>query len=707
MCFGTEDNRKSGYIQSGFTLVELSIVIIIIGLLTAGGLAVGASMVERAAYIDTQKLLKQLQRSVKDFYVVNGRLPCVASFEEVPGATNFGREISDCSTNPATPSGTFREGAPAVRIGMIPTRTLGLPDSAAQDKYGSRIVYAVAEELTDANLFGAEPGAVVIRDMNNNNILTDAAFYISSTGRDRKGGYTYNTADVPTACGSSDNLDVENCDLSNAIFRDAPYNNGDVDDLFFDDLTAWTPKFHLTGMSTFSDTLWAANGDVNLYSVGTDENTANTNIGIGTASPQAGVHVARGNRALRLESDTHVFMELYPSGPATRGGWFGFGSAASDNLSIRNEIDGAHLNLLTTGDGNVGIGTTSPTDKLTVDGSAGAGAFHVHSDSTFDSLSELYSLTSGDDLILGIINISGHSSGANNEKIFMNADFNHATPDDGMSFVNYGVAGPKTALHITGAGRVGVGTDIPAAVLEVNTQVPGSVNVESLRLARSGTYEQYTSFYEGVSGHLVYFYSRTDNAKPVVFNATTDGAGSAPSSGNNAYYFRIRGTDKFRIAASGNAWLQGTLAQNSDRRLKQHIEPVENALEKLKQLHGVTYRWNGKGGQPDTETRYMGVLAQDVQAVFPEAVLEQDNGYLSLDNSALTAPLIEAIKQLEVRNTAQAEEIASLSARIADMAGVEAKKNTPSHAVRPMELLLLLFVLAMGLYVHFRTKKLE
>lgn len=98
--------------ESGYTLVELSIVIIIVGLLTAGGLAVGASMVERAAYIDTQKLLKQLQRSVKDYYIVNGHLPCVASLQDAPGTTDFGVANPDCASSASTPAGTFRTGTP-------------------------------------------------------------------------------------------------------------------------------------------------------------------------------------------------------------------------------------------------------------------------------------------------------------------------------------------------------------------------------------------------------------------------------------------------------------------------------------------------------------------------------------------------------------------------------------------------------------------
>lgn len=279
-------------LQAGFTLVELSIVIIIVGLLTAGGLAVGSSMIERAAYIDTQKLISQLQQTLRDYYVVNGRLPCVARLNDTPGSGTFGTEITTCLTSTATPGDTERDdtGNPAVRIGMVPVRTLGLPDSAAQDKYGNRIIYAVTEMLTSAADFGSQLGGITVKDASGNDILTDAVYFLGSTGRDRKGGYAYQTASIPTACGSSDNLDVLNCTLTTADFRDAPYNNGDVENRFFDDITSWAPKFHFTATDTESNSLWAASGN-NIYSVGTDGNTSTTNVGIGTASPAEKLHV--------------------------------------------------------------------------------------------------------------------------------------------------------------------------------------------------------------------------------------------------------------------------------------------------------------------------------------------------------------------------------------------------------------------------------
>jgi hypothetical protein len=93
----------------------------------------------------------------------------------------------------------------------------------------------------------------------------------------------------------------------------------------------------------------------------------NGNVGIGTTSPDAGLHIKANGRNLRLEGTDHVFMEFYPDGSTTRKGWLGYGAATDNNLVLRNEISGAHI-ILNPRSGNVGIGTDSPKAELDVEG---------------------------------------------------------------------------------------------------------------------------------------------------------------------------------------------------------------------------------------------------------------------------------------------------------------------------------------------------
>jgi hypothetical protein len=96
------------------------------------------------------------------------------------------------------------------------------------------------------------------------------------------------------------------------------------------------------------------------------------------------------------------------------------------------------------------------------------------------------------------------------------------------------------------------------------------------------------------------------------------------------------------LYGNGNATLSGTLTQSSDIRLKKNIRPINNALDAIAKLHGYSYNW--KNNTQDN-TLQMGVMAQEVQQVFPSLVKQDDKGMLSVNYSGLIPVLIEAIKE--------------------------------------------------------------
>jgi hypothetical protein len=85
---------------------------------------------------------------------------------------------------------------------------------------------------------------------------------------------------------------------------------------------------------------------------------------------------------------------------------------------------------------------------------------------------------------------------------------------------------------------------------------------------------------------------------------------------------------------------------SSDQRLKINVETIENSLQKVTQLRGVSYTslQNDKKG--------IGVIAQEAEKIIPEVVQENADGYLSVAYGNITGLLIEAIKELkdEVQN---------------------------------------------------------
>ena len=81
----------------------------------------------------------------------------------------------------------------------------------------------------------------------------------------------------------------------------------------------------------------------------------------------------------------------------------------------------------------------------------------------------------------------------------------------------------------------------------------------------------------------------------------------------------------------------------SDQRLKDNITPIEDPLAKVLSISGNTYVWNEKSGKEGND---VGVIAQEILEVLPEAVKERDNGYLAVDYHRIVPLLVEAIKEL-------------------------------------------------------------
>jgi hypothetical protein len=117
------------------------------------------------------------------------------------------------------------------------------------------------------------------------------------------------------------------------------------------------------------------------------------------------------------------------------------------------------------------------------------------------------------------------------------------------------------------------------------------------------------------------------------------------------------------IAASGilrasSAVVSTAFTACSDSRFKQNITPLSNALENVIKLQGVTYDWRKKEF-PDryfNDKKQIGIIAQDLEKIYPELVDTDEKGYKSVDYSKITPILIEAIKaQNETLNNQQKE----------------------------------------------------
>jgi len=90
-----------------------------------------------------------------------------------------------------------------------------------------------------------------------------------------------------------------------------------------------------------------------------------------------------------------------------------------------------------------------------------------------------------------------------------------------------------------------------------------------------------------------------------------------------------------------------TAFYSSDERLKNNIHPIKDPLEKVMALSGNTFTWNEKSKYNGVED--VGLIAQEVEAVLPEAVTEKDTGYLGVRYERVIPLLVEAVKELSGR----------------------------------------------------------
>ena len=123
--------------------------------------------------------------------------------------------------------------------------------------------------------------------------------------------------------------------------------------------------------------------------------------------------------------------------------------------------------------------------------------------------------------------------------------------------------------------------------------------------------------------------------------------------------FTVNGGEDMRLIAAGTLHVDGDIiafsSTISDERLKENIQPIENALSKVGQLNGVTFTYTPDGKDS------AGLIAQDVEKVLPSAVQEMEvplkvddgNEYKVLQYDQTIGLLVEAIKEL----TAKVEEL--------------------------------------------------
>jgi hypothetical protein len=273
------------------------------------------------------------------------------------------------------------------------------------------------------------------------------------------------------------------------------------------------------------------------------------------------------------------------------------------------------------------------------------------------------------------------SLGSYNDPIVTSPNF-FWVPTDPLLIVGNGTgsADKKNAMVILKNGNIGIGINDPTATLEVargtgdfGTAVfHGTAHISHFNFGanentyiRAGTNDGYVILND-IPGGKVGIGIATPNAPLAFANDLGKKISLYESSPNSQYGFAVQpgqlqlytdasaGKISFGYYSSGNfterMYLNnssGNLTVNgvynsSDARLKKDIIPLQNSLQKIIQLNGYTYHWKNEQSGNSLQT---GVLAQEVQKLFPQLVAEDNKGMLSVNYSGLIPVMIESIKE--------------------------------------------------------------
>lgn len=140
-------------------------------------------------------------------------------------------------------------------------------------------------------------------------------------------------------------------------------------------------------------------------------------------------------------------------------------------------------------------------------------------------------------------------------------------------------------------------------------------------------------------------------------------AWSHPNAGGQAGYLTNHGLIHMMYGTafatiSDNIWCRNNITAYSDIRVKENIEVIPNAMEKINAIRGVTFTRNDV---PDTSKRHAGVIAQEVEKVLPEVITTNySNGHLSVAYGNMVGLTIEGLKEHDIKINEQQKTIGIL-----------------------------------------------
>ena len=352
--------------------------------------------------------------------------------------------------------------------------------------------------------------------------------------------------------------------------------------------------------------------------------------------------ITLGNTAVYLGNTTTTLGNLTLTNVTLSSGTNNIGSTSisngTSNVSIASS--GGNIAMVTNGttaitvdtSQNVGIGTTSPAQKLDVNGNAYFGP----------GISTGTGLTTGD----ALFELGGLRTGSGPAYIDI-----HSTASSDYETRILRAAGANGAFQIfnTGTGEFQL-QQVGAAPFTVYTNATERMRIDSGGKVTVGSTAQ-------TKGNLNLYGPASTQLNLYLFKNTQVEAYMGFNSSDSNLYVNTGGTfasTGVYMANGGTSW-----TTNSDERLKENLVPITDAITKVSSLRTVI----GNFIADENKTARPFLIAQDVQAVLPEAVSTStmnETEYLGVSYTDVIPLLVASIKELKSQNDALTARIVAL-----------------------------------------------
>lgn len=228
--------------EAGFSLIELAVVLVVIGLLIGGGVAAFDATREQSRRSEQQRQLTEVREALYGFALSEGRLPCPVDLDD-----SYPPDGIEDPENPAAGSGC------SVEEGALPWRQLGV---GRRDAWGNPFRYRVTQDFADGpedndgadsdggssfSLFNSEDdgeGDITVEDGNGGTITSRTPAVVVSSGPQGDQVWTDMEFFCPDAAGGFSDDEIENCN-GDELFMAANFRIADSADGRFNDQLIW------------------------------------------------------------------------------------------------------------------------------------------------------------------------------------------------------------------------------------------------------------------------------------------------------------------------------------------------------------------------------------------------------------------------------------------------------------------------------------